>query len=361
MKKVKIFTLVDHRPDFIKLQHESLKKYVKDADWEYIVLNNALKSLDRTRKGNPLDVDERNGVIEKICTDEDIQSIRVKMGEEFRITNGNVNFREGAYFCGVTATSYALNWAWNKYLADIYEDCIVIILDSDMFLVNDVNFNGLMSGYDMAFIPQYRGAQREVFYPWNGIFMAKPSEMINSKEIDWDLGTIKGHRTDIGGYSHYYLEKYMNQLNILYLEFWNVGDILEDGKRKVFPLAHLNGNARFDFILEGNVCKEFKPGNNGEDSLLLGGANKVLPYEREREDYQQYIIDNFLEAERFLIDRGVNFPHPIWIDLIKTQDQQIKESFIFHYKSGSNYQPFATPEYNSAKTQELRKLLGEEK
>ena len=65
-----------------------------------------------------------------------------------------------------------------------------------------------------------------------------------------------------------------------------------------------------------------------------------------------------MEAEKLLLDRGALFPHPVWIDLIKTQNQEIKESFIFHYKSGSNYQPFATPEYNEKKTQELTKLLG---
>jgi len=353
MKKVKIFTLVDQRPDFIELQYKSLKKYIKDDDWEYIVLNNAIRSYDKVRKGTPPEVGERNKLIENICESLDIQNIQIELEGKFQVTNGNTNFQHQTYIDGVTATSYALNWAWDKYLSEIYDDCIVIIIDSDMFLINDINFNTLMDGYNIAFIPQYRGSNQEVFYPWNGIVVAKPNEIINAKEVDWDLGTILGHKTDIGGYSHHYLEKYKDQLSILYLEFWNIGDIYESGDNKIFAMMHLNGNARFDYILNNNTCVKFEKENKKE---LY--PHKIFGYEVDKENYQQYIINNFLEVENFLFSRGARFPHPVWVDLIKSQNQEIRESFIFHYKSGSNYQPFATPEYNEKKTQELIKLLG---
>jgi hypothetical protein len=54
----------------------------------------------------------------------------------------------------------------------------------------------------------------------------------------------------------------------------------------------------------------------------------------------------------------MSLPHPFWIDLFKTPENSIEESFIFHYKSGSNWLPFYTPEYNQKKTAEMRKLIG---
>ena len=35
---IKIYTLSDKRPDFIKLQYETIKKHVTD-DFEYVVIN----------------------------------------------------------------------------------------------------------------------------------------------------------------------------------------------------------------------------------------------------------------------------------------------------------------------------------
>ena len=43
MKKITIYTAADKRPDFIHLQYETLKKYIKD-DFEYIIFNNAIDS-----------------------------------------------------------------------------------------------------------------------------------------------------------------------------------------------------------------------------------------------------------------------------------------------------------------------------
>ena len=43
MKPVKIYTYSQWRPDFIPIQYETIKRFVKD-DFEYIVFNNGVDS-----------------------------------------------------------------------------------------------------------------------------------------------------------------------------------------------------------------------------------------------------------------------------------------------------------------------------
>jgi hypothetical protein len=97
----------------------------------------------------------------------------------------------------------------DNFITEEYKNCINVIIDSDMFFMNDININDLMRNHNFAFIPQYRGDAQEVFYAWNGIIFVKPDQIINPKEFDFDWGTILGQRTDIGGYSHFYFEKYI--------------------------------------------------------------------------------------------------------------------------------------------------------
>jgi hypothetical protein len=51
------------------------------------------------------------------------------------------------------------------------------------------------------------------------------------------------------------------------------------------------------------------------------------------------------------------FPLPYAVDKICVKGEPIEDSFAFHYKSGSNYTNFATPEYNRLKTVALFKLF----
>jgi len=61
---IKIYTLSHHRPDFIPLQYESIKKYVKD-EFEYIVINNAV------------DNEKNSSEIERVCKDLGVSTIKV--------------------------------------------------------------------------------------------------------------------------------------------------------------------------------------------------------------------------------------------------------------------------------------------
>lgn len=67
MSKVKIYTWADKAPEFIYRQYETIKKFVKDEDWEFIVFNNT-----------PCTILDRQREIKRICKELGIKCLDVR-------------------------------------------------------------------------------------------------------------------------------------------------------------------------------------------------------------------------------------------------------------------------------------------
>ncbi|MFA6524252.1 MAG: hypothetical protein WC264_02670 [Candidatus Paceibacterota bacterium] len=327
--KIKIVSLAFIRPDFIELQYNSIKKFVKDTEVEYIVFNNASEDKKQFNE------------IEGICKKLNIKSIAVKKRNIiFKWLNENVSRK----------VARSLNYIWKNYLQ--YEKDILVIIDSDMFFVKDISIETLMNGHDFAFVPAYRGRNFEVLYPWTGLMFFNMNMLPNPQTIKWNTGSVLGNKVDVGGMNHFYLEKYKEKIKILYLEMWNLEDIENniDGIKTI--KCNLNGNIRFVIqITKDNKLIDIKT----TDFFI--SDKKSFPYQKEKEDYYNFIIKNFLAFESYLKNKNTSFPKPFWMDLFRTANTDFTESFIFHYKSGGNWLPFYTEEYNKKKTEELHKLL----
>ena len=172
------------------------------------------------------------------------------------------------------------------------------------------------------------------------------------QDLRWNVGTVLGQKVDVGGLNHYYLQKHVEKLKILYLEFWTIHniEIHTDGTRTIE--FSLNGNTGF-FI---TVTKENKFIDIKKTGFYVSGK-KSLPYQIERENYDQFVTENLNKFEQYFKTKNATFPEPYYMDLIKKADDTFENSFIFHYKSGSNWLSFYTEEYNHKKTEELRKLI----
>ena len=84
---IKIYTYSHNRPDLIKPQYESFKRYIKD-DFEFIVFNNE-------RAGsNPFSgySSDRVQEIFDVCNELNIQCIRVDLDPELQFINGYQQF-----------------------------------------------------------------------------------------------------------------------------------------------------------------------------------------------------------------------------------------------------------------------------
>ncbi len=323
--KITIFTIANIRPDFIEIQYDSIKKFLKDKDFEYIIFNNAYN--------NP----KRYEVIEDICKKLKIRSIKVNHKRDYNNDASQI-------------VAAALNDMWQNHLIKMRD--ILFYIDSDMFLVKDISIEKLMNGFNFGFVPNYRGKDFEVMYAWTGLMFFNMNTLPSVEELVWDTGVVLGHRVDVGGLNHHYLLKYKNNIRILNLEMWNLNDIekSEDGLKKI--TGSLNGNVKIDIILDKDdkLVKLHTPDFHLSDK-------RFFPYQKDDANYYGTITSNYLKFEKYLKSKKLNFPKPPYIDLFKTDTGTFDSCFIFHYKSGSNWLGFATDNYNQKKTIEFCKLM----
>jgi hypothetical protein len=344
MAKVKIYTYSHNRPDFISLQYESIKKHVKD-DFEYIVFNN-----ERPGGDGGYDENKINFIFNE-CERLGIECIRVELDPSLQILNNNKMFEGDRYVNGNTACAYSFTWGWKNYVSK--NDCISLLIDSDMFFIKDVSIVDIMEGYNFAFVPSYRYIkdqyQEVAFkYPWNGLVIADTSKMPNPQEISWGDGWVDGLSVDVGGEVHAYLKKYEDRLKINYIDQWGLCEDL---------------NVPNQLVLNG--CSEFKI-NFEEETLDITqyqhSDSKTFPHQIDRENYWEYFCKNYCKIRD--ITNEYNFPKPTFVDFMKLEkDNSIDDAFIFHYKNASNTLPWMKGDvgevYNKNKTECLIKFLSE--
>lgn len=157
-----IVTLAYNRPDFIELQLNSIKKWVKD--FEYLVFDNSLDDQ-----------------VEKECKRLGIESIKVS--SHGGIANANA--------------SGAITQMW-KILHK--KKGILTFLDSDMFVVAPLPD---IKDYDAAFVYLYATG---IKYPWASYWMFNLDTFPHPEEIDWRVGIEFGGCT--GSYISFFLDKY---------------------------------------------------------------------------------------------------------------------------------------------------------
>lgn len=350
MSKVKIYTYSHNRPDFIQLQYEAIKHHVKD-DYEFIVFNNE-------RLGGDGGYDESKiGEINAICEEIGVKCIRVELDPELQYLNGVKMFDGDSYLNGNNACAYSFTWGWKNYISK--NDCLSMILDSDMFFIRDINLNDEMKDHNFAFVPSYRYHEqykspenpgRIAFkYTWNGIIFTKPHELPNPEEISWGCGDVDGIATDVGGEVRFYLEKYKDQIKERYIDQWGV-------------LVDVQAPYEVNYSGCGQMFADFEKGEveirDYQESNL-----RTFPHQTERENYWEYVYKNFDTIMK--VARENNFPKPTFVDMLKfeTDENLLQDAFIFHYKNASNTLPWMKGDvgiqYNQIKTQALRNLLNQ--
>lgn len=159
---MEIVTLAFNRPDFIELQYNSLKKWVKD--FNYTVYDN--------------------------CPDDSIKDKCERLGIKcipIKIFSADTSW----------AVGLSLNKMWETLQ---HTKGKLWYIDSDMFLINELP----KLNCDMAFVPQIRG---EYTYPWTGLMYFNMKTLPHPEELQWQVDyAIKD--TDVGGRNHFYLKDY---------------------------------------------------------------------------------------------------------------------------------------------------------
>ena len=354
---IKIYTYSHNRPDLIKPQYESIKKHIKD-DFQFIVFNNERKGGD-PGSGYSL---ERFNEINTVCKDLGIECIRVELDPDLQVINGYQQFSgdsftgNGSHACG-----YSFSWGWKHYISK--NKCLSMIIDSDMFFINDISIIESMKGYNLAINPSYRYDSKyqdennrgsiSLKYPWNGIVIADIPNMPNPSELKWGLGVFNGHAADVGGQGYRYLIDYKDDLSIKYIDYVSVQRDAPSGDQHAPP----DGFIECGF----NGCSPMHVNLKENEFYIIDyqeSNKRTFPHQKERENYWQYV--HYCFTYMVNLSEKFGFPKPTFIDLVKfSDDDDLDNSFIFHYKNASNSNPWQTEQYNKEKTTALNKLLDE--
>lgn len=348
MKKITLYTTADKRPDFIPLQHRSLKRFLKD-EYEFVVLNNALDSKSRREE------------ISSICKELGIRCVDVRKEARLSVIGEQKVFTWlGSYRNANVGTAYPIKWAWDMMI-DENKDNLFAIIDSDMFLCRDISFSEEMGDNDASIIIQHRGLEdkrqrADVTYIWNAFCIFDPSRIPALKEMNWDCGIIpktfiNGYSVDVGGYIHYWLQE--NNLKFKHITELAVHKFNQIDDNSYYLEGTLNGNYHYSFEYEKGSRKT--SGYKSYERDWQPG-DKVLPHLPF--GYEETLMQKTINCfETYLLDKQT-YPSPTFIGFIEFESEGTENRpFIIHSKAGSGYMKFGD-EYGKLKLQFIEKTLG---
>lgn len=162
---IKIYSIHFNRPDFIRIQYDSFCKFIKN-EFEFLVLNNS-------------------------C-DENIRNTCENLGIScIDLNNTGIHPSESHSLALIELKKYITN-----------DGNFHVILDHDMFIVDDIDFFEYMENYSLMFIDQKRG---HLTYMWPGLVIINSSVCPRLETLNFSLGIFDGVRCDSGGESYKYL------------------------------------------------------------------------------------------------------------------------------------------------------------
>lgn len=346
MKKIEIYSIFNHNPDFIYLQYESIVRNILDQEYEYIVVNNArnpgirhqIESL-RHKEKNLLSLLMKS--IQTILRKHKINRIGRKLGirviqvKEVNLTDNNSRFPS-------RIVAYTLNWLFRYEIKPAYTRNIVCLLDSDMFFISKISLEEVLDGRPAGIIPQYRGT--DVRYLWTGFAIFDFGALSNPDKLDFSLGFVNDQRCDVGGMTHHYLNTYCPTFTEY--EFINLVNAYKT-KDGIKVKAHISGNAGLDVEFDNNdkiSSLQVSDSHNQINSVLGSDSSQIIMnYER-----------SLSAAVKFC--KGLNLD-PKNIDLIFRKHKFDNDFFVLHYKNGSNPRNFEDRKYSKSKLEWCKSIV----
>lgn len=212
---IHIFTSVVNRPDFIVLQDQLFKKFLKD-EYQFHVVDDS--------------IDENiSSQFKEICELRDIKW--------YKKPERTVQMNPGQ------ACADTVQWTYDNIIKTDFQNERVFFCDSDMFLIDDFSISEFIEDSVVCGLPQYRG---NITYMWNGIMFFN---MPKIKEIDLDIdfsdGYVEGQLTDVGGHTYHYFKKnniQMKETDVQYPTHYNEIELQNEEVTRGYNFElHLDG------------------------------------------------------------------------------------------------------------------------
>ena len=326
-KKLSIFSFPDKNPEYVQLQIDSYNKYMNDGNTEFIIVNCSDINYD---------------IIENICSENNIRTIKY----------------EGPRIPFPSFVVEQLNWFRDNVQNNI--DDLIMIIHSDMFFINKLDYVRLMENKKLYYNPQYKDTPYhpishgnfQYHYIWDGILLFDSGYFNKNDLRKLFIWNQIPNVSDVGGQTSE-LIKSLNEKDYSYFEFWNYNDCKNDTLS-----TSLNGGITYEIDVNN---KKFV--NTGFFKHLYTFANtipqmynKSFPYEDDNDDYVEYYSNKFIDVKKFFID-GYDYIDPVGIDIICPFGEEIENAPVFHFKSGSGYSPFHNTEYSKRKLEQIKKII----
>ena len=193
--KVLIFTYAYNRPDFIILQNKTFEKFLQD-DYEFLVFNDAT---------NPDNYRE----IKDTCKSLNVTCIDIPQEIHDRpYLHRPTESQYAPYHQPSVRNSNVVQYSLDTIGFD--HNDIVLLIDSDMFLIKPFSAKKFMNGYDLAgFYKQkgeFTGIDLPFSYLWIGLIFLNSSSLPHKTALNFNCGVIDDVFVDAGGYSYLFLE-----------------------------------------------------------------------------------------------------------------------------------------------------------
>ena len=174
--KIKVFSPICNRPEFIRIQHTTFKRFLKD-DYELIVLNDAKDPKVR----EAINVECQRLSLACLETPDDL-----------------IHSSASVAHCAV------IQWAYDNISLKEYADCINVFVDSDLFMINAFSIEEFVGDHAVGGLPQRRG---NIIYYWLGMLILNVPQMPRPERLNVFCGIVRGMNVDSGGMTWYYFHE----------------------------------------------------------------------------------------------------------------------------------------------------------
>ncbi len=192
--KVNIFAHYFNQPEYVQYQYLFFKKNILD-EFEFFVFEDSRDP-------------ETSQQIKNECEKYGVKYIQIPRSSfdmpSLPILDLYVNLYSPSFECAV-ATQYI----YENYVIHSKEVCL--ILDNDIFLLSPFSIEKYLGEAAFSYKKEERGVfPNKIHYMLPNFLILNPSRMPEKERLNFNLGTILGHRTDSGGYTYFYLQDYQH-------------------------------------------------------------------------------------------------------------------------------------------------------
>lgn len=270
------------------MQYQTFKKFLID-DFQYVVFNDAI---------DPQIADQ----ITSTCNALGITCYRVQQ-EHRTLPNVKIDLKNGIFWA---AARHGQAIQYSMDLLAFNHPGLVMMIDSDMFLIKSFDAHNFMKDNEIAGLRQVRNGT--ISYLWGGLIFFRMDKLANKESMNFSNGLIDRTYVDSCGFLHYYFQANPH-VKILYFD-QNFRHFLDANMRSYIIPTNYNGN-NFKSWLKYLRCKQCQ-----KNKRTCPHSDAILKEFNFDESIIEYVVSKKM---------------PPKIEFV------LKDTFL-HYQDGTNYE-----------------------